>query len=205
MQIFDKNRFLFGFTLSWILGMPATTIAETHLLDSDERKPVIIQLERLPKIAPRDSEEKKPIATQPERLPEIVPRESDEVKSARDRQKESRKNRAKLKNAILLERIGSQKRGWTIKRRDVRGIEGIKNVITIEPKDNWLIIELGEEIIVINPSEPRRLPQILPLAPPKDHKEERRGGAPQNPCTHIPADDLDHASHPCAHIPADDL
>jgi len=197
MQIFDKNRFLFGFTLSWILGMPATAIAETHLLDSDERKPVIIQLERLPKIAPRDSDEKKPIATQPERSAEVVPRESDEVKSARDRQRESRKNREKLKNAILLERIGSQKRGWTIKRRDVRGIEGIKNVITIEPKDNWLIIQLGEEIIVINPSEPRRLPQILPQKQRLPEKAEHQRGiiniiVPQEPVqVHIPADDLD--------------
>jgi hypothetical protein len=183
MQIFDKNRFLFGFALSWIFGMPSTVIAESHLSDSDERKPVIIQLERLPEIAPHDSDEKKPIATQLEKSPEIVPRESDELKNARDRQRESRKKRAKLKNAILLER--NQKRGLAITRRDLQGIEGIKNTITIDPKDNWLIIQLGEEVIVINPSE-------LRLPPP----EILRGGNKSvNPTIHIPG----------VHRPADDL
>jgi hypothetical protein len=183
MQIFDKNRFLFGFTLSCILGMPSC-IAETHLPDTDENKPVI-QLERLPEIAARDSDEKKPIATQPESSPEVVPRESD-IKSLRDRQRESRKKRAKrakLKNAILLER--SRKKGLAITRRDLQGIEGIKNVITIDPKDNWLIIPLGEEVIVINPSE-------LRLPPP----EILRGGNKSvNPTVYIPG----------VHIPADDL
>jgi hypothetical protein len=189
MQIFDKNRFLFGFTLSCILGMPPTAIAETHLPDSDEKKPIIIQLER---------------------LPEIAARESDRLKSLRSRQRESRKNRAKLKNAILLERINSQKMGWAIKRRDVRGIEGIKNVITIAPKNNWLIIQLGEEIIVINPNKPQRLPQILTQKQVLPQKAEHHRGiriiAPQNPGVHIPADDLDYApQNPGVHIPAGDL
>ncbi len=177
MQIFDKNRFLFGFTLSWILGMPSTAIAETHLPDSDKNKPVIIQLERLPKIAP--------CKIQLEKSPEVVPRESD-IKNIRDRQRESREKRAKrakLKNAILLER--SRKRGLAITRRDLQSIEGIKNVITIEPKNNWLIIQLGEEIIVINPSE-------VQLPPP----EILRGGNKSvNPTVYIPG----------VHIPADDL
>jgi len=161
MQIFDKNRFLFGFTLSWILGMPATAIAESHLPNSDE---------------------KKPIATQ---LPEVVPCESDSPKRLRDCQRESRKNRDKLKNAILLERKNCQKSGLAITRRDLRSIEGIKNVITIDPKNNWLIIQLGEEVIVINPGEP--------WLPPK--KTFRGGNKPVNPTVYIPG----------VHIPADDL
>jgi hypothetical protein len=171
MQIFNKNRFLFGFTLSWILGMPPTAIAETHLPDSDEKKPVIIQLER---------------------LPEVVPRESDELKSARDRQRESRKKRAKRKNVILLERINSQKMGWAIKRYYALGIEGIKNTI-IDPKGNWFIIPSGKEVIVINMSEPHK-------------KETPHLRGLQEPCVHIPADDLDYASEiTCVHIPAKDL